>query len=51
MFDVEWRGKVDILTLKLTQKDRYPLKLYGKAGNYLDEASLNFNYEKSRRRV
>ncbi len=32
VFDVEWRGKVDILTLKITEKNRYPLKVYGKAG-------------------
>ena len=51
VFDAEWRGKVDILTLKLSQRDKYPLKVYGKAGQYMDEACLNFNYEKSRGKV
>ena len=51
VFDVEWREKVDILTIKITHRDKYPLKVYGKTGQYMDEACLNFNYEKSRGRV
>jgi hypothetical protein len=51
VFEVEWRGKVDILSLKITEKGRFPLKVYNKAAQYLQEACASFNYERGRAKV
>jgi len=48
VFDIEWRGKVNVLNLKISNIGSYPLKLYPMTQKYLETAAQNFAYDRQR---
>lgn len=49
IFVAEWRDKTDILSLRITEPNKLPLKIYEQS--YLTEAVKGFKYENSRMKM
>lgn len=51
VFTAEWKGKADILSLRIKQFGKYPLKIYDSNQNYLKEACELFKNDKARHKM
>ena len=49
VFTAEWRGKADILTLRIRKFGRYPIAIY--SGNYMSEACEIYSYDKHKHKM